>query len=70
MSSFVLSKLSGEPLCLEEAAIPEDIQDELPFRLYQLGQNFACKLQRNGSLLCGQPDTYLNITGKKAILTR
>jgi pyruvate,water dikinase len=60
---------------LEEAVIPEDISEEIVRHLYGLGENNAFAVRSSATAedlpnasFAGQQDTYLNITGREAIL--
>ncbi|QHT71849.1 phosphoenolpyruvate synthase [Rhodocytophaga rosea] len=71
-----IAQLSGEIRSLIEAiAIPKDIEDEVTHFLSILGEEHAYAVRSSATdedlptaSFAGQQDTYLNITGKEAIL--
>ena len=71
-----ISELSGEIRSLiEGTAIPEDIHEQLVRHLSRLGEENAYAIRSSATAedlptasFAGQQDTYLNITGKEAIL--
>jgi len=71
-----ISELSGEiRRLIEGIAIPEDIHEELARHLSRLGEENAYAVRSSATAedlptasFAGQQDTYLNISGKEAIL--
>lgn len=71
-----ISELSGEiRRVIEGTAIPEDLVEEITHLLSRLGDNHAYAVRSSATAedlptasFAGQHDTYLNITGTKAIL--
>lgn len=71
-----IAKLSGEiRKAVEGTAIPEDIIEEITRHLVALGENEPYAVRSSATAedlsaasFAGQHDTYLNITGKEAIL--
>ncbi|QDR81846.1 Phosphoenolpyruvate synthase [Sporomusa termitida] len=71
-----ISELSSEiRRVIEGIAIPQDIYEEISHRLSRLGENNAYAVRSSATAedlptasFAGQQDTYLNITGKEAIL--
>jgi phosphoenolpyruvate synthase/pyruvate phosphate dikinase len=60
---------------IEEAAIPEDILEEISLQLSQLGEGHAYAVRSSATAedlptasFAGQQDTYLNVIGRDAIL--
>jgi pyruvate,water dikinase len=72
-----IRELSSEiRLLIEGAAIPQDIIEEITERLTTLGEKDAYAVRSSATAedlpaasFAGQQDTYLNVTGKEAILT-
>jgi len=72
-----ISELSREIRgVIEEIAIPQNIQEEIARFLFRLGEKAAYAVRSSATAedlptasFAGQQDTYLNIIGKKAILT-
>ena len=71
-----ISDLSGEiRRIIEGIAIPEDIKEAIAHFLFKFGENNAYAVRSSATAedlptasFAGQQDTYLNITGKEAIL--
>lgn len=71
-----IAELSGEiRRAIEEIAIPEDIGEEISRFLSELGEEDAYAIRSSATAedlptasFAGQQDTYLNVTGRKAIL--
>jgi rifampicin phosphotransferase len=71
-----ISQLSGEMRrVIEGIAIPQDIKEEINHHLSKFGENNAYAIRSSATAedlptasFAGQQDTYLNITGKEAIL--